>query len=156
MREFEGGASRDSDTDKIDPDACFSPLVIKAVSEYLLKHSYLPGGKRRSCENWQAGMPRNVWRKSLDRHVLDLKLHDRGYGDQAREGAIDALCAIIFNAQGRLLEELLGRDLPESLNVKEAKPPQNSPCLAPAQRVSYLPITYSGIETARKILGDNL
>jgi hypothetical protein len=58
-------------------------------------------------------MPRSVWRKSLDRHWLDVKLHDRGYGDKAREGIIDALCAVIFNAQGRLLEELLDRDIKE-------------------------------------------
>jgi hypothetical protein len=44
---------------------------------------------------------------------LDVKLHDRGHGDKAREPMIDALCAVIFNAQGRLLEELLKRDLEE-------------------------------------------
>jgi hypothetical protein len=113
MREFAGGATRDTDNTKPDPEGCYHPLVLKAFADYMAKHSYLPDGTRRPADNWQAGMPRSVWRKSLERHWLDVKLHDKGHGDEAREPMIDALCAVIFNAQGRLLEELLDRDLPE-------------------------------------------
>jgi hypothetical protein len=113
MREFNSGATRDTDDTKPDPEGCYHPLVLKAVSDYMAKHSYLPDGTRRAADNWQAGMPRAVWRKSLERHWLDVKLHDKGHGDEAREPIIDALCAVIFNAQGRLLEELLDRDLSE-------------------------------------------
>lgn len=112
MREFVSGATRDTDNTKPDPEGCFHPLVLKAVSDYMAKHSYLPNGTRRAADNWMKGMPRAVWRKSLERHWLDVKLHDKSFSDQAREPMIDALCAVIFNAQGRLLEELLGRDLP--------------------------------------------
>jgi hypothetical protein len=111
VRQFSSGATRDTDDTKADPEGCFHPLVIKAVSDYMAKHSYLPNGTRRPADNWQKGMPRAQWRKSLERHWLDARLHDKGFPDQARETMVDALCAIIFNAQGRLLEELLGRDL---------------------------------------------
>jgi hypothetical protein len=111
VREFGTGATRDTDETKPDPEGCFHPLVLKAVSDYMAKHSYLPDGSRRPADNWMKGMPRSVWRKSLERHWLDVKLHDRGHSDQAREPMVEALCAVIFNAQGRLLEELLGRDL---------------------------------------------
>ena len=113
MREFKSGATRDADTTKPDPEGCYHPLVLKTVADYMAKHSYLPDGTRRAADNWMAGMPRAVWRKSLERHWLDVKLHDRGHGGEAREPMIDALCAVIFNAQGRLLEELLDRDLEE-------------------------------------------
>lgn len=113
MRKFASGATRDADNTKPDPEGCYHPLVLKAVSDYMAKHSYLPDGTRRAADNWQAGMPRAVWRKSLERHWLDVKLHDKGHGDQAREPLIDALCGVVFNAQGRLLEELLNRNLSE-------------------------------------------
>jgi hypothetical protein len=113
IRQFDSGATRDTDIDKPDPEGCFHPLCLKAVSDYMMRHSYLPDGTRRPADNWMKGMPRSAWRKSLERHWLDARLHDRGHGDQAREPMIDALCAIIFNAQGRLLEELLGRNLDE-------------------------------------------
>ena len=134
MREFVSGATRDTDATKPDPEGCYHPLVLKAVSDYMAKHSYLPDGSRRASDNWQAGMPRAVWRKSLERHWLDVKLHDKGHGDQAREPMIDALCAVIFNAQGRLLEELLDRDLEE--DSPERKRP-SKPKEGPIEVLSY-------------------
>jgi len=124
VRQFEGGASRDTDDNKSDPEGCFHPLVIREVAEYMKKHSYLPDGTRRPADNWQHGMPRAVWRKSLERHWLDVRLHDKGHGDKAREPIIEALCAVIFNAQGRLLEELLGRDL--QVESKKRKRPSTT------------------------------
>jgi hypothetical protein len=118
MRAFGSGATRDGDLQKADPEGCFHPLVLKAVSDYMMRHSFLPDGTRRPADNWMFGMPRKVWRKSLERHWLDVKLIDRGCAKDAREPMVDALCAVIFNAQGRLLEELLGRDLPDALATK--------------------------------------
>jgi hypothetical protein len=142
MRQFKGGASRDNDDTKPDPEGCFHPLVIREVAEYMKKHSYLPDGTRRPADNWMFGMPRAVWRKSLDRHWLDVKLHDRGHGDKAREPIIDALCAVIFNAQGRLLEELLGRDL--QVESKKRKRPSTTNSTGPIAGLvshSFGPIT---------------
>jgi hypothetical protein len=55
-------------------------------------------------------MPRKVYAKSLVRHALDVRLHQRGLGKRAREPLDEALCAIIFNASGLLYEVLLGRE----------------------------------------------
>jgi hypothetical protein len=131
MRHFIGGASRNTDDTKADPEGCFHPLVLREVSEYMKKHSFLPDGTRRPADNWQHGMPRAVWRKSLERHWLDVRLHDKGFSDKAHESLIDALCAVIFNAQGRLLEELLGRDLPvdppKHKKLSKEPPPKQIP-----------------------------
>lgn len=109
MRTFESGATRNSDENRIDPEAYLSPSALYEYCSYMKRHALQADGKIRSGDNWQKGMPRSVYMKSLWRHMLDLWLEHRGY--ESRDGIEAALCGIIFNAFGYLLEYIEGREL---------------------------------------------
>ena len=100
MRTFETGATRDSDAEKIDPEGFFSPLVIQRYCDYMQRHQTQADGKIRVSDNWQKGIPRDAYMKSLWRHFLDVWLVHRGCGRQ--EDQQELLCAILFNAMGYL------------------------------------------------------
>jgi len=117
MREFEGGATRDTDETKLDIEGFNNPLVDKCYAEYLNKHRQTANGLRDS-DNWQNLFGEkhfDVCMKSLCRHVLDARLAHRGYTSE--QSIRDSLNAIIFNAKAYLLKLLLEDDL-----KKETKP----------------------------------
>ena len=102
IRKFNTGATRDIDKDKLDYEGFISPIVLKRYAEYMNKHRIQSNGKFRESDNWQKGIPKNAYMKSLLRHVMDLWLEHRGY--KSRDGIEDALCGIIFNSMGYLFE----------------------------------------------------
>ena len=102
IRKFNTGATRDMDKDKLDYEGFISPIVLKKYAEYMNKHRIQSNGKLRESDNWQKGIPKNAYMKSLLRHVMDLWLEHRGY--KSRDGIEDALCGIIFNSMGYLFE----------------------------------------------------
>ena len=102
IRKFNTGATRDIDKDKLDYEGFISPIVLKRYAEYMNKHRIQSNGKLRESDNWQKGIPKNAYMKSLLRHVMDLWLEHRGY--KSRDGIEDALCGIIFNSMGYLFE----------------------------------------------------
>lgn len=104
MRRFDGGATRDTDEGKPDYAGYISPLVLQRYGAYMLKHQKQADGTMRGSDNWKAGMPREVYVSSLLRHVMDVWLETDGY--ESRDGLSEALCAVIFNASGLLLEVL--------------------------------------------------
>lgn len=104
IRTFNTGATRDSDHDKIDPEGFLSPLAILRFCEYMHKHRLQPDGNLRASDNWQKGMPVEAYMKSMWRHLLDLHLAHDGAGAFARSSKEDALCGVLFNAQGYLHE----------------------------------------------------
>jgi|ERR1017187_4067391 hypothetical protein len=106
MRTFDSGSVRDTDEGKADYFGFTSALVTKRFGEYMLKHQKQSDGSMRGSANWKAGIPQIEYVKSLNRHVVDVNLHLEGYQDEARESLEDAICAVIFNANG-LLYELL-------------------------------------------------
>lgn len=106
MRQFETGATRDTDEGKVDYEACLSPLVIRLYAEYMRRHCIQADGQIRPTDNWQKGIPKEAYIKSLWRHLIDLWLWHRGFGQFARHSKEDALCAILFNASGYLHETL--------------------------------------------------
>jgi hypothetical protein len=63
-------------------------------------------GSVRDSDNWQKGMPQDVYVKSLLRHVMDVWLFNRGL--TPNEPIDEALCAVIFNSMGLLNERLKG------------------------------------------------
>ena len=107
MREFETGATRNDNEDKPNYEGFLSPLVIKEFGRYMHRHRIQADGKKRAGDNWQKGMSNDCYIDSLLRHVMDVWLHHRGYPAQAEEDLKEALCAILFNAQGYLLNTLL-------------------------------------------------
>ena len=113
MRTFPTGATRDIDVNKIDPEGFLSPIVLLRYSNYMNKHRTQPDGDLRSGDNWQKGMPRDSFARSMWRHFLDFWLVHRGWGDASRATIDTALCGIIFNAMGYLHEILIDRDIGE-------------------------------------------
>lgn len=110
MTQFESGATRSADSDKLDFEGFFHPAVLRRYAQYLNKHRIQADGQLRNSDNWQKGMP--IWRyvKSLLRHAVDMWLHHRGQGHLAvYEDEEDAACAVMFNVQGWLFEKLIER-----------------------------------------------
>lgn len=102
VREFDTGAYRDTDNHKLSYLRHLSPLVLRRYTQYLDKCRRMSDGTLREPDNWKKGMPRNEWAESLLRHVMSFwETTETGEGDVQ-----EALCAILFNAMGRLHEEL--------------------------------------------------
>lgn len=110
MRRFESGATRDTDEGKLDFEAFLSPLVLKRYAEYMHRHRRRSDGTMRAGDDWQQGIPKDEYAKSLLRHLLDFWLCHRQRGSAARETVTEALCGIIFNAMGYLYNLLEGKE----------------------------------------------
>ena len=107
IRKFETGATRDADTEKLKIEGFIDPLVDQRFAEYMHKHRKQSDGTLRAPDNWQKGIPLEVYGDSLVRHMLDFRLHFDGYPNKAVEPNIeDVMCAVIFNARGYLFEIL--------------------------------------------------
>lgn len=104
MRTFETGATRDSDDNKLDYEGFLSPVVLKRFAEYMHRHRTQADGQLRDSDNWQKGIPRDAYMKSLFRHFMDVWSCHRGIGSD--EQLEEALCAMLFNVQGYLHEYL--------------------------------------------------
>ena len=104
VRIFDSGATRDQDDEKIDFEGFLSPTVLEEFGKYMLKHQTQTNGELRSSDNWQKGMPRDVYMKSAWRHFHDWWMEHRGY--ESREGVKDALNGLLFNIMGYMYELL--------------------------------------------------
>ena len=104
MRKFKTGATRDEDDGKLDYEGFLNPLSVERFAEYMHKHRHQADGQLRASDNWQKGIPKEAYVKSMFRHFMDVWKEHRGYA--SKEGIEDALCAIIFNANGLLFEIL--------------------------------------------------
>lgn len=107
IRTFGTGATRDTDEGKPDFEGFLSPIVINRFGEYMSKHRKQSDGSLRDSDNWQKGIPKDQYMKSLLRHIQDMWLEHRGF--KSRDEMEEVICAIIFNAQGYLHELLKER-----------------------------------------------
>jgi hypothetical protein len=107
VRKFDSGATRDTDEGKFDFEAYLSPAVLVRYAEYMAEHETRSDGTKRDGDDWQQGMPKDAYAKSLLRHVMDFWLIHRDQGT-ARDDLETALCAVIFNAMGYLFDLLEG------------------------------------------------
>lgn len=104
FRTFSTGATRDTDEGKFDYEGFLSPTVLERYAAYMNKHRRQSDGSLRASDNWQKGIPREQYMKSLFRHFMDAwKLHR---GCVAQADIEEALCAVMFNAMGYLFETL--------------------------------------------------
>lgn len=109
MRKFKTGATRDTDCGKLDYEGFLSPLVLERYARYMNTHRIQADGNVRASDNWQKGIPQDVYMKSMWRHFMDVWMDYRGHNDC---GSLDEkLCALMFNAMGMLHEYL--QDTPE-------------------------------------------
>jgi hypothetical protein len=102
MREFHTGATRDTDEGKLDYEGFLSPMVLRRYAEYMHKNRFQADGKVRASDNWQKGMPKDVYMKSMWRHFHDVWTAHRNEDDDIEE----PLCALLFNVMGYLHEEM--------------------------------------------------
>jgi hypothetical protein len=104
MRNFDTGATRDVDTNKHDPEGFLSPAVLEGFFEYMHRNRFQADGKMRDSDNWQKGIPKDVYMKSAWRHFFDVWKEHRGL--ETPQGMKDNLYALLFNIMGYLHEEL--------------------------------------------------
>lgn len=113
-RTFSSGATRDTDTNKLDFEGFLNPIVDESFAEFMHRHRIQSDGQLRDSDNWQKGIPRNEYMKSLWRHFQHLRLLHRGYTAHDEKGNVvtleETLNAIRFNVQGYLLETLKERE----------------------------------------------
>lgn len=107
MRSFKGGATRHNDVSKLDFEGFISPAVLERYAQYLHEHRVQADGKLRDSDNWQRGIPKDVYMKSNLRHTVAVWKWHRGI--PCKDGLEDSLCAQIFNAMGYLFELLKGK-----------------------------------------------
>lgn len=101
MRNFETGATRDTDEGKIDYWGFNSSIADELFGLYMLKHQRQADGSMRASDNWKKGIPLDAYQRSLYRHVQEFKrLIEIG----ANMDAIEVACAIRFNLNGWLHE----------------------------------------------------
>lgn len=105
LRQFHTGATRDTDEGKLDYEGFLSPAVLKVYAEYLHKHRVMCDGSVRDSDNWQQGIPLDVYMKSGCRHFMEWWGMHRAHKSET-EAMEDALCGVMFNAMGYLFELL--------------------------------------------------
>src|SRR3990167_9734133 len=96
IRTLDSGATRDTDSGKLDWEGFISPRAMRYFAEYMHKHRQQSDGTLRDADNWQKGMPRRQYMKSMIRHVWDLWAGWDSNPDY-HDNLVDLLCAIIFN-----------------------------------------------------------
>lgn len=104
-RTFATGANRDTAEGKHDYEGFLSPLVIEAFGTYMNFNRLLPDGSTRDGDNWQKGIPMDVYMKSGWRHFIDWWRAHRGL--TTHEGIVWALTGLMFNVMGYLHEHLM-------------------------------------------------
>ena len=114
MRTFETGATRNKEEGKNDYEGFLSPEVLEVFGDYMTSHRKQADGKLRDSDNWQKGIPREVYMKSLLRHTFDLwKIHRGIECKDKQDGHVitvkEACSAIMFNVMGYLFEVIRGR-----------------------------------------------
>jgi hypothetical protein len=114
MQTFATGATRSASDDKLDYEGFLSPIVLRRYAQYMHANRVQRDGQLRASDNWQKGIPRENYRKSLIRHLIDFWIGARGFEVERpadlRETIAydenDILCAILFNVMGHLHENL--------------------------------------------------
>ena len=105
MRQFDTGATRDTDEGKLDFEGFLSPTVLERYATYMHANRIQADGNLRDSDNWQKGIPREAYMKSGWRHFFAWwSAWRRGV-----DGTQDA-CALLFNVMGWIHETLKGED----------------------------------------------
>lgn len=125
IRTFETGANRNAADHKHDYEGFLSPLALRRYGVYMHQHRHLADGTLRDSDNWQKGIPEDVYVKSLVRHVLDVwEIHRTGRGVVDFDGNMvtieDALCGALFNAFGLLHTEVT-REEPHGRSIMDGE-----------------------------------
>lgn len=107
IRAFGTGATRDTAEGKLDFEGFLSPVVLLQYAKYMNMNRLQSDGTLRDSDNWQKGIPREVYMKSMWRHFFEVWHTWRtevGYGFY--RAMMSALCGLLFNVMG-MMHELL-------------------------------------------------
>ena len=125
MRTFDGGATRDTEEGKLDYEGFFSHAVMQRYAQYMNDHRKQPDGNLRDSDNWQRGLPKSVYIKSMFRHFMEVwYAHRRGLPIQ------DSLCALLFNVMGYLFMDLQEQErsyVEKGETIFDISPPKGRP-----------------------------
>lgn len=108
MRQFETGATRDSDSGKPDFRGFLSIPVIRLFGRYMHKHRQQADGQMRASDNWKKGIPQTAYIESGWRHWLDL-VQEWEKGNGLTPELEEAIGAMMFNVMG-LAHELMNEE----------------------------------------------
>jgi hypothetical protein len=97
-RTFDTGATRDTDEGKLDFEGFLSPQVLKAFAQYMHEKRKMPDGSMRNSDNWQLGIPKDQYMKSMFRHFFAVWETHRAGGQTHL--LVEELLALMFNVQG--------------------------------------------------------
>jgi hypothetical protein len=110
QRSFDTGATRDTSEGKLDYDGFLSPQVLRQYARYMNMNRLQSDGKLRASDNWQKGIPMDVYRKSAWRHFFDYWENARVYNDdEFAQDSIELMAAcsgLLFNIMGYMHEWL--------------------------------------------------
>ena len=159
MRQFDTGATRDSDDNKFDFEGFLSPFVLEQFGLYMHKNRVQADGKLRDSDNWQKGIPQDQYMKSILRHLMSAWIAHR-------EGKfrIDDWMAIIFNAQGYVYEQMVANGeipRPQEKNTSKDSSPQDNhrrstpePCCEITGRESWQVETWDNFQPINSRVSD--
>jgi hypothetical protein len=102
IRTFPTGATRDLETNKLDYEGALSPEVLRAFAVFMDFNRQMPDGSTRDADNWQKGIPLDVYMKSASRHYMDWWLAHREC--PTSDGRVWSMLGVMFNAMGYLHE----------------------------------------------------
>lgn len=112
IRQFETGATRDTDANKPSYVKALSPIALQYYVNYLGHHRVQSDGSLRDWDNWKKGIPQDVYLDGLGRHKMAVWLLCHGFPSSDNHGPVtlkDSLCGVIFNAMG-MLHEILQKE----------------------------------------------
>lgn len=150
VREFDTGATRDTVEGKFDFEGFLSPSVLNRYAEYMNKHRKQADGKLRDSDNWQKGIPLNVYMKSAYRHFFSLWASHRHVDSIVKEDIEESLCALLFNTMGYLHEYLKAKQSVLAKPEPELYAPQSGDVVAITVRSCVTIISYPQLYEALK------
>lgn len=129
-RVFATGATRDTAEEKLEYAGFLSPTVLHRFAEYMHVNRHMRDGSLRASDNWQKGIPLDVYEQSLWRHFMDFWALHRGQKQCAVEKDMQVvLSALMFNIMGYLHEVLKAEN--KFLSETRADPPRDVPETVP-------------------------
>ena len=109
LRSFDSGATRDTGGNKLVYDKFLSPDVIKQFAKFMNMNRLQSDGKLRAGDNWQKGIPMDVYEESEGRHHHETWEFFRQINLRDRDGMVEgigAMCGILFNVMAGCMSGL--------------------------------------------------
>jgi len=115
QRNFETGATRDTGSNKLDYSGFLCPSVLRQFAKYMNMNRLQSDGTLRASDNWQKGIPMDVYVESGWRHFWEWwychRLPEEEVGRTEDIEIVAGICGLMFNCMGYLHEWLKRNDM---------------------------------------------